>query len=199
MFISQSDRSAIVKKAKDMVEISWTPKKDLNGWNYTGYFRADKPQKGIPYSQTFYQKDDIGFKSALANNSDFYDTYKIGSNLMPKYGNDCSGFVSFAWGLQRKTTYDFVNGIKNGTYDKVGSYDANSPKTTELEKAYKKLKAGDAVVYRNNGYGHTFIIASNDKNSYRVYVYEQTDYCASYKSHSYRDMASYKYLPFAKK
>lgn len=36
--------------------------------------------------------------------ADFYDNYTYFDIIMHKYGNDCSGFVSFAWGTSRKTT-----------------------------------------------------------------------------------------------
>lgn len=91
---------------------------------------------------------------------------------MPKYGNDCSGFVSFAWGISKKGTGDFITGIRNGTYSKVGSYNANSPTTAELKEAYKSLQPGNAV----GKSGHTFLIAANDAANSKVYVYEQTPF-----------------------
>lgn len=75
----------------------------------------------------------------------------------------------------------------------------------EIEKAYKKLKKGDAVVFRRMNKqtkqfeGHTFIIAKNDIKNSKVYVYEQTPYKAAYKSHSYSNMAGMFYMPFSKK
>ena len=124
---------------------------------------------------------------------------------MPKYGSDCSGFVSFAWGLKRKTTYDFVTGINAGTYLKVGNYNPSNLNNKELEKAYQKLKKGDAVVFRrinkqtNKVEGHTFLIAENDTKNSKVYAYEQTPYKAAYKSHSYSSMAGMLDMPFSKK
>lgn len=204
LFLSASDRNEIIDRAKAMTDVTWVPNKDLNGWTRKGHFKAGKKYKGIPYSQTYYQKDDKEFITAMQN-KDFYDEFKIGKILMPKYGSDCSGFVSFAWGLKRNTTYDFVTGINNGTYSKVGSYDPTNLSKKELEKAYKKLKKGDAVVFRrmnkqtNQVEGHTFIIAKNDIKNSKVYAYEQTPYKATYTSHSYSSMAGMFYMPFSKK
>lgn len=90
------------------------PTKDLVGWKGQYIFKKNTRYSGIPYSQTEYQKDDAGFKDALSK-SDFYDSYTRFGNTMPKYGSDCSGFVSFAWGVPRETTASFVQKIKNGT------------------------------------------------------------------------------------
>ncbi|AZT89964.1 hypothetical protein ELD05_04465 [Caldicellulosiruptor changbaiensis] len=95
--LSSNSREDIVNKAKKMVEISWTPKKDLVGWRGNFIFAKGKTYKGIPYSQTEYQKDDTGFLESL-NKNDFYDYYTRFGIRMPKYGRDCSAFVSFAWG-----------------------------------------------------------------------------------------------------
>lgn len=192
--LTSSERQAIVDKGYSMVSLFWTPTKNLAGWrgNYTFY--ANTEYRGIPYSQTYYQKDNIGFSNALSY-SDFYDAYSINSITMPKYGNDCSGFVSFAMGLSRKTTYDFIAGIKSGTYPKVGSYDANSPSYSNLYNSYIYLQPGDAVV--NNG--HTFLIDYNDTYYHSIQAYEQTPYHAEYTSWTYDQMASGLYMPFSKK
>ena len=102
---------------------------------------------------------------------------------------------AFSWEIDRKTTSDFVRGIKDGTYNKVGSYDESNPKKSELKEAYKKLQEGDAVVKK----GHTFIIASNYSENSKVYAYEQTPYYAQYTSWTYETMSKDGYMPFAKK
>lgn len=187
-------RNYVTNKAKQMVEVSWKPRRNLKGWRGKYTFKAGTTYRGIPYSQTAFQKDNIGFKNSLRKN-DFYNNYTRFSKTMPKYGNDCSGFVSFAWGTSRKTTSNFVNGIKNGTYSKVGSYNANNPSRSHLIKSYRKLRKGDAVVKQ----GHTFLIASNSTKNSKVYVYEQTPYKALYTTWTYNQMANAKYMPFTLK
>lgn len=184
---SGADATAI---GKEMVEYQWTPTSNMRGWRDGKTFYANQTYTGIPYSQTANQVDKSGFASAM-NQPDFYDDYTRFSIIMPKYGNDCPGFVSFCWGISRKTTSDFVNGIKDGTYTKVGTYNADNPTLTSLKTSYRNLSPGNAVVKS----GHTFLIASNDRTS-KVYVYEQTPYTAVYTSWTYDDLANAGYMPF---
>ena len=185
--------SQVVNVAKEMTEYTWTPQKKLIGWN--GHvFEAGVAVTGIPYSQSANQVNKNLFASALLK-ADFYDScIRSDGTAMPKYGNDCSGFVSYSWGISRNTTSSFISGIRSGTYKKVGSYNANSHSTSELKEAYKSLQPGNAVVKS----GHTFLIASNDVSNSRVYVYEQTPPKAIYRSWTYSSMASNGYMPFAR-
>ncbi|AZT89965.1 hypothetical protein ELD05_04470 [Caldicellulosiruptor changbaiensis] len=95
-------------------------------------------------------------------------------------------------GISRKITTDFINGIKNGTYKKVGNYNVDNPSTNDLLNSYPNLKMGDAVVNA----GHTFLIAANDSKNKKVYAYEQTPYYAQYTCWTYEQMANGKYMPF---
>lgn len=112
---------------------------------------------------------------------------------MPKYGNDCSAFVSYSMGLTRKNTTQFIAGISSGLYPKVGSYNVTSPSYNDLVNSYQYLQPGDAVVNA----GHTFLIDYNGGSA--IYAYEQTPPYAVYTYHTYADMANQKYLPFSKK
>ncbi|WP_313131673.1 hypothetical protein [Anaerocolumna sp.] len=192
--LSSSDRTNAINIAKGMVNLEWTPTKNIRGWRNKTTFKAKTKYTGIPYSQTEYQKDKDGFNKALKA-KDFYENYTRFDIIMPKYGSDCSGFLSFAWGLSRKNTSHFVDGIKDGTYAKVGSYNADNPSTSNLKTAYKKLQKGDAVVKS----GHTFLIASNDIDNSKIYAYEQTPYNAQYTTWTYEKMANDSYMPFTKK
>lgn len=187
--------SSSMETARDMVEYQWTPTSDVRGWRNKKTFKANTTYMGIPYSQTANQVNKQIFENAMKT-TDFYANYTRTLNgetiIMPKYGNDCSGFVSFAWGISRQTTSSFISGIKNGTYTKVGNYDANNPTSTDLKASYKNLSAGDAVVKN----GHTFLIASNDTKNSKVYAYEQTPYVAVYTTWTYDSMANAKYMPF---
>ncbi|PHS30376.1 MAG: hypothetical protein COA82_11500 [Alkaliphilus sp.] len=184
-------RDYVTNVAKEMVELTWTPTQNLAGWRGRNTFIAGTTYKGIPYSQTAFQKNKAGFISSLSN-GDFYNSYIRFGWVMPKYGNDCSGFLSFAWGLSRKTTSHFVEGIRNGTYLKVGSYNAWNPTENELKIAYRSLRKGDAVVKN----GHTFLIASNNIGSSIVHVYEQMPIKAIARTWTYNKMAGDKYMPF---
>lgn len=183
--ISTSERDNIIQRARDMVYVRWVPTQNLRGWKGKTTFTKGTLYFGIPYSQTGNQVDANGFTSALSY-SDFYDNYSISGTAMPKYGNDCSGFVSFAWGISRKTTVYF-NGLPS-----IGSF--------------SNLQRGDAVVYRINGSGHTFIILQNwitppSGSSYTesyVSAYEQTPNIAQLTFHTYRQMSNAGYKPITK-
>ncbi|EOD01149.1 PPC domain-containing protein [Caldisalinibacter kiritimatiensis] len=196
-------RQEILEKAKDMIDVQWTPTSDLKGWKHRFTFEANTTYDGIPYSQTAYQVDDSGFYEAL-NKSDFYNTYYrvfTGSDgttyktYMPKYGNDCSGFTSFVWGIPRHTTYTFNKGIISGEFSKVGNYDVNNPSRTDLLNSYDELQPGDAVVARSE-HKHVFIIKEREEGTDNFICYEQTPYFCRFTNWTKTKLADYEYKPF---
>lgn len=84
--------------------------------------------------------------------------------------------------------------MKNGTYPKVGSYDANNPTNSDLLNSYPSLQKGDAVV--SSSQSHTFIIALNFSDF--VHAYEQTPYMATLTVWTYDQLANKKHMPFTK-
>lgn len=118
----------IVKRARQMAELCWTPLKDRYAWGgssssykitsvggktTTGYFAAGETYQGIPYSQAVL--DGAGYVGwnlqiydfmAAVNNSTsvFYSKYSTYNKIAPYYGSDCSGFVSWAWDLPGRCT-----------------------------------------------------------------------------------------------
>ena len=194
-----------------MINFRWTPSKTLAGWqqydeiNDILYppttYPAGTPLKGIIYTQSPRQTNLQDFQAALGK-SDFYtptynnivNTNKIRS--MPMYGNDCSGFVSFSWEITRHTSNDFIEAIGN-TFHKVGNYDAKSPATSDLQKAYTKLQPGDALVKD----GHAMLVLSVDSNQKTITVYEQIPDFPRQTTHSFRSLSNatkpkYRYRPF---
>lgn len=103
----------IVKRARQLHEIEWTPLEDRYQWGYNGVFYAENTYTGIPYGQPIYTGY-VGYKVTVSgfleavndNTSEFYTGYSHYNKIAPFYSCDCSGFVSYAWGLNmRKTTY----------------------------------------------------------------------------------------------
>lgn len=132
---STTDRNTIISTAKSMVEMTWTPTQNLTGWKGS-IFSQGKTVTGMPYSQTPYQKDKNGFLSSMSN-GDFYSVYiDAKQRSMPRYGNDCSGFLSFSWGISRTTTQGFLKGISDGTYSTVGGTDIVYEKTVLVNIEY---------------------------------------------------------------
>lgn len=202
--MSAAQRDSAVSIAKGMVEVQWTPIVNLTGWK-GAIFPAGKTVTGVAYSQTEYQKDKDGFLNSLSY-SDFYSSYTRTLNnketIMPKYGNDCSGFVSYAWGVSRNTTTGFLRDLKAGIYLAVGgayyrisdtysivNYDDILMKTT-----FASIQKGDALLKS----GHMFLAAANSAYGEVVYVYEQTPNSARYTSYTYDTLAEAGYVPFCK-
>ena len=104
----------IVKRARQLTEIKWTPLEDITQWGYYGVFKAETTYTGIPYGQPVNCNGYIGYgvslasfaSSALDNTSKLYTTYSSYNKIAPALSTDCSGYVSYSWGLaSRKTTY----------------------------------------------------------------------------------------------
>ena len=104
----------IVKRARQLTEIEWTPLEDITQWGYYGVFKAETTYTGVPYGQPVNCNGYIGYgvslatfaSSVLDNTSKLYTTYSSYNKIAPALSTDCSGYVSYAWGLtNRKTTY----------------------------------------------------------------------------------------------
>lgn len=104
----------IVKRARQLTEIQWTPLEDITQWGSYGTFKAETTYTGIPYGQPVNANGYIGYgvsigtfaSSVLDNTSRLYTAYSSYNKIAPVYSTDCSGYVSYAWGIpQRKTTY----------------------------------------------------------------------------------------------
>jgi len=177
-----------IEKAIDMAYVHWTPEQTVVGWLENGYFYAGTRYTGIPYSQTNFDVDDIEFLEKLETASDFYaNTAYVAEKeyVGPRYGNDCAGFVSFCWGIERQTTKKFLDGIIFGTYGSCGSN-------------YSELRRGDAVTNS----GHCFIVSQNytsppsgsSKDEAYCVCYEQTPIIASYSFWTYTELENEGYV-----
>lgn len=86
--------------------------------------------------------------------SDFYSPGIVpvaGVNYnSPRYGNDCSAFVTYCWGIPRQNTATFITKMNNKTYKKRKNAQASSPGDAFLQKGhiimlYEHVKAGPGV------------------------------------------------------
>ena len=106
----------IVKRAKQMTDIEWTPKSDITGWGYEFTYKAGVTYKGLPYGQPTNANGCRGdyvpweisldkYLEAVNNeNSLMYTSSANYNKIAPYYSVDCSGFVSWAWDLPVRTT-----------------------------------------------------------------------------------------------
>ncbi len=143
----------IALRAQQMSEVQWTALKDRYAWGGSSayrtikdvdgtvsktYFVAGKTYRGIPYSQPWniggyvgYNLSIKSFVDATSNNSSkFYTAYNYDTKTAPYYGNDCSGFVSWAWNLNGRR-------ICSG----LGSSDVSD----KIGRSVNLLKLGDCL------------------------------------------------------
>lgn len=149
-----NNRVDIINRAKAMVEVSWTPNNNIVDSIGHYIFLKGKTYKGVPYSMGSTQ---------VNTTSDFLANINKSNKL---YGNDCSGFVSTAWGVSRQTTLSLYNAIKNRN-----KIDGKSV----ISISWEELKPGDAILRESgNGKGHIVLFINYDeKNNDSIHVYEQ--------------------------
>lgn len=207
-----SPSEVYIQKAASCKDVRWVPQKNLIGWKNGFVYKPGITYGGIPYSQTPNQCYASTFTSKLGL-TDFYSTVYDSGNAMPRYGMDCSAYLSYCWGISRNTTSGFCAGIKNGTYGKRGSYTVGALTPQVLQNAYLNLQRGDGLVC-NKGYQsgkeHALLVSSIDFNNKIIYVYEQTvegvDSNGGLKTpatrvsgYPFSQLASLYYMPFYKK
>lgn len=102
----------IVRRARQLVEIEWTPVYNLPKWKNEGSFWAGTTYAGVPYGQPVHGSY-VGYSSTLTEfinacddgSSRMYTEYSEFNKTAPFYSTDCSAFVSYCWDLEiRKTT-----------------------------------------------------------------------------------------------
>ncbi|MCD2492138.1 hypothetical protein LQE92_05790 [Lacrimispora sp. NSJ-141] len=131
----------IVKRARQMTEVYWTPLKDIVGWDSSYIFKKDVTYMGLPYGQPVdgvfvpWGTTLSGFVAAVNNvQSKMYTDYAEYSARAPYYSCDCSSFVSWAWNLSGRRT---TQGLP--TYgDKIAS------------QSIYNAQIGDSFVYPGN-------------------------------------------------
>ncbi|MGE4354591.1 MAG: S-layer homology domain-containing protein [Oscillospiraceae bacterium] len=107
--ISQGQEN-IVKRARQLYEIKWTPLEDIYQWDYSGVFKAGVTYSGVPYGQPVSNNGYIGWDISLEDfldavsdsTSEFYTSYSWYNEIAPYYSCDCSGFVSYAWQMSQR-------------------------------------------------------------------------------------------------
>ena len=116
--LTQSQEN-VVLRARQQLEIRWTPLEDITGWRGNHIFRAGETQIGIPYGQPIHSGRYVPwgaslehFANAVKNiHSNMYTNFSFNgthATIAPFYASDCSSFVSWALNHpQRTTTHTF--------------------------------------------------------------------------------------------
>ncbi|GEM_PF-2601590 len=175
-------RSEILSKANQMIDGAWTPQHNQRGWTSSRspyHFYAGRTYHGVLYSQNNPVEDWDEFRSRIRTARAYYG-YWSGGRWYNKLGNDCSGFVSIAWGMP-------------GRYTTVGFYNqANKKKQYVIaigragQAAHVDLKPGDALNYS----GH-HIILINRRVTNGVQSLEQTPNNAKRRRWYYSSLSRY--------
>ncbi len=175
------ERRRIMDKAYGYVNYEWTPEKELAGWNGGIKYKVGTTYYGVPYSKHGHSSPDEFTEKIDSYGFDKKYTNRDG-DTMPWYGQDCSGLVSDAWGLDRMTTKFMMYAIEDGSMPKLENY--------------SDLKPGDAIVKN----GHTRLVAYVEGD--KVYTIEQTTGDKAYGTHldsySFSDLSKEKYVPITR-
>jgi len=93
----QMSRETMLRRASEMTNFSWTPYKQIKNQTSPNY-------PYLTYSPgTVYDGEPYCFYSIPAQNwSDFYSAVNNTTGGNTVYGNECSSFVSIAWGLPKR-------------------------------------------------------------------------------------------------
>lgn len=152
--MSDAAREAVLERAKAMAEVKWIPQYNLVDKKGHYVFRKGRTYYGVPYSMDSYQ---------VTSPNDFLNKIKDSKII---YGNDCSGFVSAAWGINRQTTLSIYNAVKNGS---------KIEKKFIRKISWDEIRPADALLLeKGNAKGHIMLFIDVDKkNSDNLNVYEQ--------------------------
>ncbi len=164
--VSQGQKNMVLR-ARQLHEIKWTPLADRYQWGYRGTFYAGTTISGLPYGQPVNNGGYVGYNVSLEtfaaavrdNTSKFYTTYSTYNKIAPAYSTDCSGFVSYAWGLtNRHTTYTWANIA-----------------TKVSDQSIYSLQVGDAL---NHTTSHIVLVSDvqydSEGNIVKIVIMEQT-------------------------
>ncbi len=152
----------IVKRSRQIKEISWNPVVDLEAFNGDYYFKKGIEVFGIPYSQPVFNGKFLIYQTTLdeflseskKENSPFYTEKGTYEEPSTYYGMDCSAFVSYAWNCKNRLT------AKN--LSQFGDYNGNS---------LNSVQVGDALIRTANGV-HAVLVTGvkEDENNNVIWV-----------------------------
>jgi hypothetical protein len=208
----------VAYRAQQILNVPWTPVLDYRLRNGS-YAYANAQVTGVPYSQceASRQCNATQFISHYNDynngvNNSFYTADPAGNEKYnPRYGLDCSGLVSKAWGIPRETTKTFFEALRDGTvtkFEKVGSYSI-SPNTavttgvdsTTLLSIYPSLQSGQAVVkryYKNSVdvAGHAMLVSANIPSQSKAIFCHAFSNFPCYVTKTYEELKNEYYCPF---
>ena len=148
----------IVRRARQMLNIQWSPIQGVGGWGYYDssysdkiYYRAGVVYTGLPYGQSMtyvpWSASLTDFAAGVRNSGSVMFTSRGSSSRgCQGYGTDCSGFVSWAWGLSRRH-------VNNNQYGM-----AQASVSTRIGKDYTLIEIGDALIREDSSWSHSRLV-----------------------------------------
>lgn len=144
-----ASQNNIVARADYFYNLTWTAQSTVYGWNYNYTFYAGSTYR-VPYGQPINSGAYIGYYVSIENflsaantpGSVFYtsrSSYDTTSSVY--YATDCSAFVSWCWGVDRKTTYSIP---QISTY--IGMATASNACSLQLGDALNSNDVGHVVL-----------------------------------------------------
>ncbi len=160
----------IIKRGRQMYEITWEAQADITGYPGTEedfVFRKGAVYKGIPYGQPVHKGKYVGFGASLEDFAEnardasspmytdrgentWYYTEGLGDiKYAPYYSSDCSAFISYVWDLPGRFTTAMIaedtarpgeKGYGDAVYQYVGS------DVSDLRTGYALNKGGSHII-----------------------------------------------------
>ncbi len=162
----------VIKRARQIYEIKWTALSEIESYPGNGnnlFFREGVEYQGLPYGQPVHKGVYVGFGCSLNDyieatqdlNSNMYATRGENTWYFEEYGDpikygpyfatDCSGFVSYCWGLSGRNTTGVISEV---TYKK-GDKEYKDAKFQYVGRNINELKVGYAL---NKAYSHIILV-----------------------------------------
>ena len=177
-----TSQNNIVARADYLYGITWKCQKTVYGWRKNYVFNSGSTYR-IPYGQPINSGYYIGFGvsvdtfvSATKNASSVFYTSRssYGSTNSVYYAMDCSAFVSWCWGISRKTTAS------------IPQVSSNLGKATKANVS--KLQLGDAL--NSSSVGHVVLVTGLTYSGSTITQIEITEQTPPQLKRSYYTPAS---------
>lgn len=160
----------IMSQSNSLTGFMWIPKANVRKYGSTNSFVANIAVTGIPYARpgafdntlkpymkyivfgagnpgendmwTYMSLASFGSKTTNPNSR----LYGPAASIAPLYGTDCSGFVSYCWGVQVKMGTSHFGGGYNGTYYCTALNVTNASTLGMLQVGDAFVRSGDHAI-----------------------------------------------------
>ncbi len=158
----------IVKRSRQIYEMTWLPVQNLTGFNGDYVFQQGVEVRGIPYSQPVTNGKFLIYQATLdeflskskEKDGPFYTERGTYEEPSTYYGMDCSSFVSYSWSCRNRLTAKNLSEFGDSLGNKLNS-----------------IQVGDALI-RTEYSAHAVLVTGvkedSNKNIIWIEITEQT-------------------------